>query len=177
MNINLTSGGQTTHCPGKIFIRCFVFLTTTFSQSLSEFWGVAIFCCWHWLTSQGQTTRCFVKSFYTLTVRFICNYISRSEWILKWRNFPDISPIGSHVIWISFWPLQVKRLSAREKYFSPYFDRDFVRNLRGRDFLLLTLADWNARSKYSMLGKILLHVDCRFHMQIYPKVGVNSEVM
>ena len=53
---------------------------------------------------------------------------------------------------------------------------EFERILGGRDFLLLTLADLS-RSNYSMPGKILLHVDCRFHMQLYPEVGVNSEVM
>ena len=52
---------------------------------------------------------------------------------------------------------------------------EFERILRGRDFLLLTLADLS-RSNYSMLRKILLHVDCTFHMQLYIEVGVNSEV-
>ena len=53
---------------------------------------------------------------------------------------------------------------------------EFERLLRVRDFLLLTLANLS-RSNYSMLGKILSHVDCRFNMQLYPDVGVNSEVM
>ena len=57
-----------------------------------------------------------------------------------------------------------------------YVFTEFERNLRGRDFLLLTLANLS-RSNYSMLGKILSHIDCRFHMHLYPDVGVNSEVM
>ena len=81
------------------------------------------------LTSGGQTTRCLGKIFYT---------------VLR---------IPNH-----------------------YVFREFEGNLRGRDFLLLALADLS-RSNCSMLGKMLLHVDCTFHMQLYDEVGVNSEVM
>ena len=94
----------------KYFIRCFVFLTTTFSQNLKEIWGVAIFCCWPWLTTEGQTIRCFVKSYYTLTVGFICNYIPRLEWTLKWCNVPDISRLG---IFFS----AVSRLACRDQIY------------------------------------------------------------
>ena len=51
---------------------------------------------------------------------------------------------------------------------------EFERILRGRDFLLLTLADLS-RSNYSML-LMLLHVKCRFHVQPYHEDVENSEV-
>ena len=96
------------------------------------------------------------------------------------RDFSERSPIGALNINLTSGG-QTTHCTGKIFYTvlrvpNHYVFTAFERNLRGRDFLLLTLADLS-RLNYSMLDKILLHVDCRFHMQLFHEVVVNSEVM
>ena len=59
------------------------------------------------------------------------------------------------------WPGKMFYMVLRDP--NHYCFTEFERNLKGRDFRLLTLANLS-RSNYSMTGKMLLQVDFRVQM-------------
>ena len=81
VNIILTTGGQMTHCSGKIF---YMMLRVPIHHRFTEFERflrgrdfllLALGDC----LARHQTIRCLAKCYYTLNVGFMCSYITRLE--------------------------------------------------------------------------------------------------